>query len=392
VNLVTTARLCAWLFVATVLGGCASTRPADPTDGRWIAEGSRVVLVQGKGPTEEAARQAALSAAAKAGSGTLVLNDVAVQGDRVVRNDTSTHRSAYVVASEVVESARLPDGGHRVSLWAKIVGSHLKLRAVPADTVYQNIDGAEAMVRVHAYLAYKAEGDALLDAALQAYPMHAFQVTVEESRISVDEQRQPMLHVRTRVQWRPLYVEALRDAAAHVSASTSDCHILRAMRLYRDDFRHPPVPRDRTGKPRAVTGPCGEYADLLVEARAGKDASRRVFGYAWGDPVRLGTLNRKLGTPLSVEITLEDGDGFARHRICEAFAIRNLTSFRDPIADSKYNRFGSQVRPFIHSSANWWIEWPLSIGSVERFSRIERISARVVAACDRVDGGTRRYR
>jgi hypothetical protein len=389
---VTIARLLALLCLAVFLPGCASPGPRDPANGGWYAEGSRVVLVEGHGSTEDAAKQAALSAAVGTGTGTLVLNDVAVQGDRVVRNETSTHRSGYVVASEVVESVQLPDGGHRVRLWAKVVGSRLKLRAVPAETASQAINGAEAMTRVRAYLDYKAEGDRLLEIALQAYPLNAFQVTVEESRVTVDEHRQPMLHVRTRVQWRPLYIEAIRDAAAHVAASTSDCGVFLSARLYREDIWHPPPPRDQTGKPRVMAGACGEFADLLIEARAGENASRRIFGYALGDPVRLGTLNRKLGSPLSVEIAFEGSDGTARHRSCESFPIQSLTTFRNSVATSDQHRFGSQQRPFIHSSRNWWINWPFSISNVERLGRVERITARVVTACETPDGGAGRSR
>jgi hypothetical protein len=375
------------LFLAAAIAGCASPRPADPTDGPWIDEGSRVVLVEGRGPTEEAARQAALSAATKAGSGTLVLNDVAVQGGRLVRNDTSTHRSAHVVASDVVESVRLPDGGHRVRLWAKIVGSQLKMRAVPAETASQSIDGAAAMLRIQAYLAYKAEGDRLLGEALDAYPLNAFQIRVEESRVSVDQNRQPMLTVRTRVQWRPLYLEALREASAHVAVATSECGMFLSAGLYRDDLWHPAPPRDRTGKPRVMTGACGEYADLLVEARTGKDSSGRVFGYAWGDPVRLGTLNRKLHAPLGVEIVFERGDATPAHRVCDSFPLKALITYRNSVAESGYERLGSQVRPFIHASRNWWINWSFSISNVERLGGLERITARVVAACEAPSGG-----
>lgn len=347
-----------------------------------VDNSSRIVLVEGEGPTVDKAREAAIKTAIDKVYGSLVLSDQAVSNGKVVRNDVSMHRSAYVSETEIVETTQPGPKKYRVKLWAKVTGSHLYSRSIPVPAGSQALDGAVVAQQLKAVLAFKEEGDRVLNKAMEAYPLNAFQVSVENGTVNLDEQRNSQIRIRIRVEWRPLYVDAMREAANLLAVDKSHCNLLTAAFLSQggDYDRH--VPIDRTGKAMPVTGMCGEFADLIVVRSESGKMLPQVYGYTFADAPRMSLLSKKLSAPIRLQLSLESENGRDADTFCESVAHHPLINLHN-VVYGRYDRQGQQsfFRPQIRQDESWLVEWPLNITNLDKFRKIKRITAKVVAAC-----------
>ena len=236
--------------------------------------------------------------------------------------------------------------------------------------------------QLKAVLAFKEEGDRMLLKAMEAYPANAFQVTVENGTVNLDAQRNSQLRIKIRVEWRPLYVEAIQEAAKVLAVDKSHCNLLTTafMQQGNDWDRYAPV--DRHGRPLPVTGLCGEYADLTVIKRENGKMLPQVYGYSFGDARRMAMLSKKFSAPLNLQLSLESESGKEADTFCEGVSSHPLINVRGEIY-RRYERQNHEFmnRPEIRQSEVWWVEWPLNITNLEKFKKIKRITARVVAHC-----------
>lgn len=343
---------------------------------------SRTVLVEGEGASVEKARESAIRNAIDKVAGSLVLSDQAISHGKVIRNDVSMHRSAYVTETELIDTSRSGPNQYRVKLWAKVTGSQLFARSIPVPAGSQALDGTAIAEQLKAALAFKEEGDRMLKKAIEAYPVNAFQVTVDNGAVALDEHRNSLLRIRIRVEWRPLYVDALREAVNVLANDRSQCNVLTAALMQPQNEWDRPAPVDRNGKPLAVTGLCGEYADLVIVRRESGKMLPQVYGYSLGDVPRTSMVVKKFSAPLKLQLSLEAENGRGADVFCESVS-------HHPLIDARAGAYGrhelhyqdSLVRIEIRQQESWVLEWPLKITNLEKFKKIQRITAKVVASC-----------
>ncbi len=362
--------------------GCASS-PSDPDDQfRNADKTSRFVLAEGEGATVEKARESAIRNAIDKVAGSLVLSDQAISGGKVIRNDVSTHRAAYVTDTEIVETTQPGSNRYRVKLWAKVNGSQLYSRAIPIPAGTKALDGTAIAEQLKAALAFKEEGDRLLKKAMEVYPIHAFQVIVENAAIALDEYRNSSLRIRMRVEWRPLYTEALREAVNVLANDRSQCNLLTAALMQPQNEWDRQAPVDKYGNPLPVTGLCGAYADLVIVRREPGKLLPQVYGYSLGDLPRISMIGKKLSAPLSLQLSLVSENGRDADVFCESIS-------NHPLIDARMGIYGRRDRPHpdsvgrieIRQHETWMLEWPLIITNLDKFKKIKRIAAKIVASC-----------
>lgn len=362
------------------LQGC-STAPEQSEGYGGSNPTAQVVLAHGEGPTVEHAKEAALKSAIDQTVGVLVLSDQTVSDGKALRNETSTHRSAYVSEIDIVESVKLGAGKHRVTLWAKVTRSNLAYRSIKPAENGRAVDTAAAVDQLKALLAYKEDGDRVLRSTLSNYPSNAFSVTLENTSLEVDANRQSHLKLLLRIEWRPLYVEALREAAELLSVDRSHCNRLTAELMLRGVDWNSPGPRDRQGNPLPVTGLCGEYGNLLLIRREKGKTLDQVYGYSFDDVPRLSLLEKTFGQPLWLRLELESAEGRAAESFCQAvdehpLFVMGSTGYR------RHPQTGALLpRLEIHASEPWRVEWPLQVLNLDKFRRVKRLSARLVNQC-----------
>ncbi len=370
------------LLFCLLLSGCASSPPGPEAQLREADRSPYVVLVEGEGATEEKAREAAIRNAIDKVAGSLVLTDQKVSNGKVIRNDVSTHRSAYVSETEIVETSQPSPKKYRVKLWAKVTGSALFSRSIPIPAGSQALDGTAVAEQLKAVLAFKQEGDRMLQRTIEAYPLNAFKVTVENGAVNLDEQRKTQLRIKLRVEWHRLYVDALREASNTLAIDRSECNLLTAALFQQGNDWNSPVPVDRQGKPLAVTGLCGEFADLTIIRRESGSMLPRVYGYSFGDVTRLSLLSKRLSAPMNLQLSLESEGGRQADVFCETMNSYPLINFRSAFhyQHEKYNNRALE-RPEIRELDPWIVDWPLVINDLDKFKKIKRITAKVVAHC-----------
>lgn len=370
------------LMFCGVFQGCAA--PSGGLDAKIgdVDKHSRTVLVEGEGPTVDKAREAAIKNAIDKVAGSLVLSDQSVSNGKLIRNEVSTHRSAYVTETELVETTQAGPKRYRIQLWAKVTASQLFSRSIPIPAGSQALDGTAVAEQLKAALAFREEGDRMLQKAIEAYPVNAFQVTVDHGSVALDEHRDSQLNIRIRVEWRPLFLDALHEAASMLAVDRSHCNLLTASLLQPQNEWDRTPPADRYGKRLPVTGLCGEYADLSIIRREPGKTLPQVYGYSFGDVPRLSMVGKKLSAPLHLQLSLESENGRDADRFCESIGNHPLVSIRAGIWAHRFRQDDDALtRAELRQHEAWALNWPLKIINLEKFRRIKRIAAKVVAKC-----------
>lgn len=186
---------------------------------QWLSKDSRKILyveVTAEGADLEQARQSAFRMAVERAVGTVVVSETEVQNLRIRRDEIITYASGYVDNYELVQTQTLEG---RTQVRMKVWVSHNKLadRLLNESRAAGQVEGGRISEQIRSLQYERATGDRLLLTVLRDYPQRAFDIQVLPTRVTMDANRSPILHVFLDLSWNQRYLDSLSTAVRRIN-------------------------------------------------------------------------------------------------------------------------------------------------------------------------------
>lgn len=181
---------------------------------QWAMKDQEKVLyieVTAEGSDLDDARRRAFRMAVERAVGTVISAETESRNSRLARDEIITYASGYVKDYQLVETNPLDD---RVQVKMKIWVSPNKLanRLLNQSRADGAIEGGKIAQQIESLQYERATGDRLLLSVLHDYPYRAFDVRVLPTRVTMDQNRNPVLHVIIDLSWNQKYLDSMGTA------------------------------------------------------------------------------------------------------------------------------------------------------------------------------------
>lgn len=189
------------------------------TVAQWLSKDTKKIFyveVIAEGADLEQARQSAFRMAVERAVGTVVASETEMQNMLIHRDEIITYASGYVDNYELVQTQTL---ANRTQVKMKVWVSHNKLanRLLNESRAAGQIEGGRIAQQIESLQYERATGDRLLLTVLQDYPQRAFDIQVLPTRVTMDANRSPMLHVFLDLSWNKKYLDSLATAVRSIN-------------------------------------------------------------------------------------------------------------------------------------------------------------------------------
>lgn len=195
------------------------------------------VKVEASGRTETEARTQGFKAAVEEAIGSLVLNEVEIQKDTVIRNDILNYSSGYVDDYKILNKN---DYGNKVvivmEVWVK--RSKIADRLLSESKAAGKIDGERAAAQQLTLMRERQDGDRALSMVLRDYPRRAFNVELAPTRTVTNPDRTLTVQVPFIVRWDNTYLEGFYELLKRASDSNNAGFCLTGPNFYCQDHRN----------------------------------------------------------------------------------------------------------------------------------------------------------
>ena len=186
---------------------------------QWAMKDQEKVLyieVTAEGTDLDDARRRAFRMAVERAVGTVISAESESQKSRLARDEIITYASGYVKDYQLVETNALDD---RVQVKMKVWVSPNKLanRLLNQSRADGAVEGGKISQQIESLQYERATGDRLLLSVLQDYPFRAFVVRVLPTRVTMDQNRNPVLHVNIDLAWNQKYLDSLGTAVKSIN-------------------------------------------------------------------------------------------------------------------------------------------------------------------------------
>lgn len=172
-------------------------------------ERQHLVTVKSYGKDETEARKQGFQLAIEHVVGQLILSDREVVDNQVVRNEIIQYSSGYVSKYEVKSKETIGrDVVLVIDVWVK--QSKIAQRLVNHSTDKSRIDGKNIKARLESVNNQTANGDRVLNAVLNDYPLRAF--SIQTKNITIDSSRAVTMTIPVVIRWNPEYLQSLGEA------------------------------------------------------------------------------------------------------------------------------------------------------------------------------------
>ena len=240
------------------------------TVGQWLMKDREEVFyirVRAQGRDEQDAREQAFRLAVNQAIGTLVITETELSGNRITRDDIIAHSSGMVHDFDIVSSQWR---GNRqeieIDIW--VARSQIADRVLSKSRDAGRVEGGRIAQQIESWHTTRLTGDSVIETVLNDFPARSFDVSVENTQVTVDDQRRTNLVIPVTVSWNTVYLNSLREAAERISHQP-DCNGWF--------MRSSPLCRSKT---KILIGAAGGYFD---DQKVGEIGMREM----WNDPPRL---------------------------------------------------------------------------------------------------------
>ena len=221
-----TAALVAAVFCSQAVAqssAAAILKPSPWTIGitliKWAMQDREKVLyieVTAEGSDLDDARRRAFRMAVERAVGTVISAETETQNSRLARDEIITYASGYVKDYQLVETNVLDDRTQvRMKIW--VSPNKLANRLLNQSRADGAIEGGKIGQQIESLQYERATGDRLLLSVLRDYPARAFDVRVLPTRVTMDQNRNPVLHVSVNLSWNQLYLDSLGTAVRAIN-------------------------------------------------------------------------------------------------------------------------------------------------------------------------------
>ena len=214
-----------WLVLALALA-CASAHSRDSVlSAKSFSQGQNKVYyaqVESQGRTIEEARNSGFRLAIEQAIGPLVLSETVSQNGRIQRDQVITYTAGMIDHFNIVGQRRSSDGWVLVmEVWT--MHSNIAARILSNGAKAGKIDGERLSARVETLREERFQGDRLIQAVMNDYAQHAYNVELKPANIEFDQQRQVNVGIPFVISMNYNFAVALNEAMAKVAQAPADC-------------------------------------------------------------------------------------------------------------------------------------------------------------------------
>ena len=262
------------------------------TVGRWVmADNQKIyhIEVAGQGADQEQARLNGFRLAVEQAVGSIIASETEVVNGRMKRDEIISYASGYVTRYEII-NVEPKDNRVQVNMKVWVGRTALANRLLNESKTAGDIDGPNGSAAVATIKYERTQGDRLVQTVLNDFPRRAFDVTTQNSQVSLDNYRNGRLTIPFQIKWNYNYLVSLWIA-------------LEASSQPRAHSRH---------FVRIDSGPTPSGSGRLFpwSGQAGFDDGYRVKQLA----------QELIGSAPSVQLTVRDISGQLIHRRCYRWA------------------------------------------------------------------------
>jgi hypothetical protein len=191
---------------------------------QWIIKDQKKVYyveVTSQGRDFLDAREQAFRMAVEQAVGSVISTDTRVQLGRLQRDEIIVYSSGFI---ENYEQVDVRQQGSMVQIKMRVWVSHNKLanRLLSESRTAGSVEGGRISTQIESFQHERATADRLLSSVLRDFPRRGFDLTVGNTRVIVDQQRQTFLQVPVTVTWSRHYLDSMAEAIRAIN-QRSDC-------------------------------------------------------------------------------------------------------------------------------------------------------------------------
>ena len=192
--------------------------------GKWVMSKDNnqevyYVRVQATGTSETNARNEAFRLAVDQAVGSLLVSETKIKNGNLKQHDVINYNSGYIQDFEYVNIHR-NNGNVTLQIDVYVSRSRIAERiSLPSET-HEQLQGGKIAETFKSMHQENQTGDHLLRNVLKDFPNRALDINVTNISYTAPNRR-PTLNVNYSVQWKPQYVNALKEAVSNVMHSLS---------------------------------------------------------------------------------------------------------------------------------------------------------------------------
>lgn len=168
------------------------------------------VVKEGCAQTKEQALDQAFRRAIEFHSGSVIVNEAQVRGDRLVKTETLDYSAGRVEKFEIRNEYR-QDKKICVTAEIWVDKSRIGHRAMVHNSSEQQFSGDQHSGQINSHRQEHLRGDRLLSHVIQDYPVRAYNIAQTDYTLTIDRNRQAVLRVPYTVSWNPNFLVAVED-------------------------------------------------------------------------------------------------------------------------------------------------------------------------------------
>jgi hypothetical protein len=211
-------RIC---FAQVVIPSIISSIGSVISAGSWFNTGDTklyYVEVESQGHTVEEAKQNGFKIAVKQAMGTLVLNEVEVANQNIIRNDVIMYSSGMVEKYKIKnQSSNNSQVVLVMDVW--VSDSRIANRLMTIGKGDAVIAGDQIAAREQSHLAEQLDGDRVISTVVNDFPKRAFEVKIKNTQIQ-RQNRNFQIIVNVNLEWSKYYLDSLVDALNRTKSGT----------------------------------------------------------------------------------------------------------------------------------------------------------------------------
>jgi hypothetical protein len=183
------------------------------TLGHWVMKGSQRVYyirIEASATNAELAKQEALRLAVNQAVGTLVLAEIQIQNQELIRQDLTLYSSGYVEEFKILSEEKVGDQTRLViDVW--VAESKIANRLFALSKVKGAIDGSQAATQYQSMLEERNQGDRVIQLVANDFPQKAFAIQMGKLSWRMNGRDAEIL-VPVEMAWNKDYMQAMYDA------------------------------------------------------------------------------------------------------------------------------------------------------------------------------------
>jgi hypothetical protein len=173
------------------------------------------IVTTGSGSTFEQAKHDAVNRAIEYRSGTLILGDKKLTNFNLVKNEIFAYNSGYIENFKIL-SHNQTQNGHQVRAEVWVSDSKLASRILPSKTPNITVNGHVIALSQNSFLERQHKADLLVRKALETYPNKAYDISVTETKLYIDQNRNSQIDLKFSVKLNKNFLAVLTETLGNV--------------------------------------------------------------------------------------------------------------------------------------------------------------------------------